>query len=117
MPRLKPGPTFKGLLKNGKDQAKKLTSAAIQAAEKVAPEPTSVRQRLKPCGNCKTYGTVEAVPITKPDYFNQLLLWCPRRSQHIGRDGFVARWRNACSSKEEIQGFFTSFRMKILLGD
>jgi hypothetical protein len=48
------------------------TSAAKEAAEKVASWRKSVPQRLKPHCKCMTCGTAEAVPLSKTDFFSIL---------------------------------------------
>jgi hypothetical protein len=41
--------------------------------EKVENKAKTVPQRLKPDCKCGTYGTAEAVPLSKTEYFNKLL--------------------------------------------
>jgi hypothetical protein len=41
--------------------------------EKVENKAKTAPQRLKPDCKCGTYGTAEAVPLSKTEYFNKLL--------------------------------------------
>jgi len=48
--------------------------AGAEAAEKVVAKLKSVPQRLKPQSKCSTYGTAEAVPLSKTAFFSTLSL-------------------------------------------
>jgi hypothetical protein len=56
----------------GRDRAANIPSGAKQAAGKVRLQGRTVPQRLKPRCKQETYGTAEAVPLTKRDFFRSL---------------------------------------------
>jgi hypothetical protein len=50
----------------------RIYGTAEEGVEKVMSQPKSVPQRLKPRCNMSVYGTAEAVPLSKTEFFSAL---------------------------------------------
>src|SRR5258708_38458031 len=62
--------------------------ASRSLLEKIENKAKTVPQRLKPDCKCGTYGTAEAVPLSKTEYFNKLL----SRSSRSSSNASVRPW-------------------------